>query len=140
MRDTAQAIERKFHEMLMKRSGEERLKMGCSMHATAQALAKASLRQRYRNANPGQLKPLLFLYFYATDFEPEKRKRIAAALARRSRLGNAPEGNKPAARIRSDRTNLASVRFSGPDFVQDKAETYGKKRNKKGKRSRQWRI
>ncbi len=32
-------IERKFRKMLLERSGEERLKMGCSMYATAQALA-----------------------------------------------------------------------------------------------------
>ena len=46
MKDTPPVIERKFRQMLMKRSGEERLKMGCSMHATAQALAKASISQQ----------------------------------------------------------------------------------------------
>jgi hypothetical protein len=29
--------------LLLQRSGEERLKMGCSMHATAQALVRASI-------------------------------------------------------------------------------------------------
>jgi len=69
--------------MLMKRSGEERLKMGCSMHATAQALAKASIAQQHPAADPAELKCMLFFHFYGADFKPEERKRIGAALARR---------------------------------------------------------
>jgi hypothetical protein len=41
MKDTPPAIERMFRDKLMQRTGAERLKMGCSMHSTAQALAKA---------------------------------------------------------------------------------------------------
>lgn len=89
MKDTPAVIERKFRQMLMKRSGEERLKMGCSMHATAQALAKASVLQQHPCARPAEIKRLLFLHFYGNDFEPEERKRIASALAKRG------EGSKP---------------------------------------------
>jgi hypothetical protein len=88
VRDTPPEVERKFHEMLMDRSGEERLKMGCSMHATAVALAKAALRQRHPGADPAKLKRLLFLHFYGSDFEPEERERIASALERRARAHN----------------------------------------------------
>ncbi len=35
MKDTTAAMERRFWKMLLERSGEERLKMGCSMHATS---------------------------------------------------------------------------------------------------------
>jgi hypothetical protein len=66
----------------MKRSGEDRLKMGCSMHATAQALAKASISQQHPGARPAELKRLLFLHFYGPDFEPEQRKRIASGLGK----------------------------------------------------------
>jgi hypothetical protein len=31
MKDTTDAMERKYRDRLLKRSGEERLKMGCSM-------------------------------------------------------------------------------------------------------------
>ena len=127
MKDTPAAIERKFHQMLMERSGEERLKMGCSMHATAQALARASLLQCYPGAHPGQLKRLLFLHFYVTDFEPEECKRIASALARGARPGKAVKGIKPAARKPSVRTNVATMSSSGPDSVRDTAEIKGKK-------------
>lgn len=82
MNDTPAAVERKYRRMLMARSGEERLKMGCSMHATARALAKAALRQNYPQARPAELKRLLFLHFYGTDFKPEQCDRIASALGK----------------------------------------------------------
>ena len=80
MNDTPPAIERRFRRMLLERSGEERLKMGCSMHATARALAKASLLEKNPGSHPAELKRLLFLRFYGADFDPEQRNRIASAL------------------------------------------------------------
>ena len=41
MKDTPAKIEAKFRKMLLERSGVERIKMGCSMHAAAQALVRA---------------------------------------------------------------------------------------------------
>jgi hypothetical protein len=119
-------IEQKFRQMLMKRSGEERLKMGCSMHATAQALAKASLSQQYPGARPAALKRLLFLHFYGADFKPEERKRIASALAKRGRANS--EG----------KTLLINSRImESSDAVRESVRRYGKMSKKKGKRSRQ---
>jgi hypothetical protein len=126
VKDTPSVIERKFRQMLMKRSGEERLKMGCSMHATAQALAKASISQRHPGARPAELKRLLFLHFYSTDFEPEERKRIASALAKRGRAISEGE---------TFLINSGIVESS--DAVRDKAETYAKMGKKNAKRSRQ---
>lgn len=85
MRDTLPEFEHRLRKLLLRRSGQERLKMGCSMHATAQALVEASLLQRYPRIHAAKLKRLLFLHFYGSDFEPEERKRIASALARRGR-------------------------------------------------------
>jgi hypothetical protein len=78
--DTSPAVEQKFRQMLLKRSGAERLKMGCSMFATARALAKARVLQKHPDAGPAELKRRLFLHFYGADFEPEERDRIASAL------------------------------------------------------------
>lgn len=76
MKDTSDAIEEKFRDMMMKRTGEERLKMGCSMHATARALVKASISEK----DPIALKQALFLHFYGDEFEPKERKKILRAL------------------------------------------------------------
>jgi hypothetical protein len=89
MKDTAPAIERKFWAMLLERSGEERLKMGCSMHATAQALAKAALLQSHYGIHPGELRRRLFLHFYGAGFAPEQRNRIAAALSKSAKSSEA---------------------------------------------------
>jgi hypothetical protein len=123
--------------MLLKRSGEERLKMGCSMHATAQALARASIFERHPGARPADLKRLLFLHFYGTDFEPEMRKRIALALSKNSRPSKVLEVMKRTTRTPFDRINLPIVHSSGSDAVRDKTGMYGKTGKKKGKRSQQ---
>jgi len=76
VKDTPAAMERRFWKMLLKRSGEERLKMGCSMHATSRALVKASVPE----ASPAVLKRALFLRFYGDDFDPKRREKILRAL------------------------------------------------------------
>ncbi len=118
MKDTPPGVERKFRRMLLKRPGQERLKMGCSMHAAAQALAKASLSQRYPGAHAAKLKRLLFLRFYGADFEPEERKRIASALETRSRS----DGRE------------RNLHMS--DVVREKTERYRTNRKRKAKGSR----
>lgn len=118
MRDTPTGIEWKFRKILLERPGQERLKMGCSMHATAQALAKAALLQRHPGAHPAKLKRLFFLHFYGADFDPKERKRIASALARRGR----PDGRR--------RKVLMS------HAIWEKAETYRRKRKGNAKHPR----
>jgi hypothetical protein len=128
VKDTHPDIERKFRKMLLERPGEERLKMGCSMHATAQALAKAYILQRHPRAHPAELKRLLFLHFYGADFASEARRQIASALAR-NRQGNGRERKLP-----SNRLHLPVVKSSSS--VRESAEKYGKKRGDKAKRRR----
>jgi hypothetical protein len=82
MNDTPPEIERKYLEMLMERSGEERLKMGCSMHSTARALVKASVLEKDPLASPADMRRALFLRFYGHEFEPETREKILFALDR----------------------------------------------------------
>ena len=82
MKDTSDAMERIYRDMLLKRSGEERLKMGCSMHATAQALVRASALQADPSASHAPLKKVLFLRFYGQDFDTATRKRILRSLGK----------------------------------------------------------
>jgi hypothetical protein len=80
VRDTSPEVEREFRDLLLQRSGEERLKMGCSMHATAQALVRASAQERDPQVSPGTIRKALFLRFYGNDFEPGSRENILQAL------------------------------------------------------------
>ncbi len=76
MNDTSPIMEERFRNLLMARSGEERLKMGCSMHATATALVRAAIRENTPNASPEQTRRELFLRFYRQDFDPLTQQRI----------------------------------------------------------------
>jgi hypothetical protein len=80
MNDTDPEIEQKFVAMLMERSGEERLKMGCSMHATAQALVRASVFEQDPLASAAALRQALFVRFYGHEFDSETREKILLAL------------------------------------------------------------
>jgi len=82
MNDTPAKIAKRFRQLLMRRSGQERLKMGCSMHAASKALVRAALLRANPKASPATLRRQLFLRFYGQDFEPAARKRILAALAK----------------------------------------------------------
>jgi len=84
MRDTSPEVERKFRSLLLQRSGEERLKMGCSMHAAAQALVRASVLEKAPDASPATLRQALFLRFYGRDFDARTREKILLALGRAS--------------------------------------------------------
>ncbi len=76
MKDMSAGMERKFREIVLERSGEERLKMGCSMRAAARALVKASISEK----DPIAVNRVLFLRFYGGEFEPKERKKILLAM------------------------------------------------------------
>ena len=81
MSDTPPEIEQRYRLMLLQRSGEERLKMGCSMHATAQALVRASILNKTPSISPAELRKAIFLRFYAQDFDPATREKILQVVA-----------------------------------------------------------
>ncbi len=80
MNDTVSEIDQKYQAMLMERSGEERLKMGCSMHATVQALVRASVLASDPLASPVALRQALFLRFYGHEFDARTQQMILLAL------------------------------------------------------------
>jgi len=82
MNDTSPEVGRAFREMLLQRSGEERLKMGCSMHATARALVRASVLEKDPNASPATLRRALFLRFYGREFGGRTREKILLTLGK----------------------------------------------------------
>lgn len=80
MNDTAPEIDERFRTMLMARTGEERLIMGCAMRETARALVEASLLQQDPHANVESIRKGLFLRFYGHEFDPKTRTNILAAI------------------------------------------------------------
>ena len=63
MKDTTSKVDARYGDMLMQRSGEERLKMGCAMRETARAFVEASIREQDPQATPVAVRKGLFLRF-----------------------------------------------------------------------------
>lgn len=82
MTDTPPEVMQRYRAMLLARSPEERLKMGCSMSATARALVRASVLAQDPHVSPAALRRALFLRFYGHEFEARERERILACLGR----------------------------------------------------------
>ena len=80
MTDTPPEIMQKYRTMLLGRSPEERLKMGCSMGATARVLVCASVLAQEPHASPAALRRALFLRFYGHEFHAVEREKILLRL------------------------------------------------------------
>ena len=108
--------------------------MGCSMHGTAQALAKAYISQQHPGAHPAQFKRLFFLHFYGPDFEPKERKRIAAALSEKPRVRRSAGAGQAGNAQPITPKNAGHREGFAAGAVREKRETYGAKRKSKAKR------
>ena len=80
MKDTSPEMDARYQDMLMQRSGEERLMMGCAMRETARALVEASIREQYPQATLETIRKGLFLRFYGQEFDADSRTKILAAI------------------------------------------------------------
>ena len=68
MNDTSPEMEKKFKEVLMSRSGVERLKMGCSMFDAAKKMVISSILAETPSISAQQLKERVLLRLYGQDF------------------------------------------------------------------------
>jgi hypothetical protein len=80
MNDTSSEIAERYRVMLLQRSGEERLIMGCAMRDTARAMVEASLREQDQHATVETIRKGVFLRFYGHEFDQETCKKILAAI------------------------------------------------------------
>jgi hypothetical protein len=77
--DTPEAVQNLYRMLLMRRSGSERLHMGCAMFDTARAFARANLR--VPSHSDAELRVRLFVRTYGGDFDPDTVQRIAEWLS-----------------------------------------------------------
>ncbi len=80
MTDTPNEVKQLYRDLLMHRSGAERLEMGCRMFDTARAFVRASLGDPSGTDRSREMTARLFLRTYRADFAPAIRDRIAAWL------------------------------------------------------------
>lgn len=77
MNDTSQGTEQKLHEMFQKKTGEERLKMGCSMYDFSKQLVIDSLLNENPALSAKELSREIFIRFYGNEFNVDQRRKIA---------------------------------------------------------------
>ena len=80
MKDTSPEMDARYQDMLMQRSGEERLMMGCAMRETARTLAEAFIREQDPQATSETVRKGIFLRFYGHEFDADSRTKILAAI------------------------------------------------------------
>ena len=80
MNDTSSEMDQRYRVMLMRRTGEERLIMGCAMRDTARAFVEASLKAQDPQATVESIRKGLFLRFYGQEFDAESQAKILAAI------------------------------------------------------------
>ncbi|MGE3977268.1 MAG: hypothetical protein AB7F94_06720 [Nitrospira sp.] len=82
MNDTVPEVGERFRTMLMARTGEQRLIMGCAMRDSTRMIVEASLRANDPQATVGAIRKGLFLRFYGHEFDADTRAKILAAIDR----------------------------------------------------------
>lgn len=81
MKDTSPDIESRFLDMIMKKSGEERLKMGFSMFDTARRQVIASIKSEMPDIDERELRRQVFLRFYGQEFTNKEREEILKGIS-----------------------------------------------------------
>ncbi len=82
MNDTTPEVDERFRVMLMARTCEERLIMGCAMRDSARMIVEASLRADDPQATAQTIRKGPFLRFYGHEFDADTRAKILAAIDR----------------------------------------------------------
>ncbi len=85
--DTPPEVEERYRTMLMQRTGEERLIMGCAMRDTARKLVEASLREQNPLATEADIRKGVFLRFYGHEFDAPTCDKILASIEQAAKSG-----------------------------------------------------
>ena len=82
MKDTSPKVEEKWTRLLMEKTPEQRVKMGCSMYDTAKRIVISSILEETPQISSFELRRELFLRFYGNDFNSDQQKKIISWLGK----------------------------------------------------------
>jgi len=68
MFDTHPDIAVRYRELMMSKTGQQRLVMGCSMYDTAKEIVRSAVRNRQPGITDVEIKREIFLRFYGPEF------------------------------------------------------------------------
>jgi len=81
MFDTHPEIAVRFRELMMRKSGQERLLMGCTMYDTAKQIVRSAIYNSRPGITDAELKREIFLRFYGPEFSQADREKFISVLA-----------------------------------------------------------
>ena len=84
MFDTHPDVAIRFRELIMRKSGEQRLLMGCSMYDTAKQIVRSAIYNSRPVITDAELKREIFLRFYGPEFSQADREKLLSALGAHS--------------------------------------------------------
>jgi hypothetical protein len=83
MLDTHPDIAARFREMMMRKSGEQRLRMGCSMHESVKQIVRSAICESHPEITEAEMRREIFLRFYGHEFSRDDRERLFDSWRRR---------------------------------------------------------
>jgi len=81
MFDTHPDIAIKFRDLMMSKTGEQRLLMGCSMYDIARQIVRSSIYNNRPEISEDEMKKEILLRFYGREFSRTDREKCLSALA-----------------------------------------------------------
>ena len=81
MNDTHPDVAIRFRELMMSKTGEQRLLMGCSMYDTAKQIVRSAIYNSRPGITETEMKKEIFLRFYGPEFSQAERDKFFSALA-----------------------------------------------------------
>ena len=81
MNDTHPEIAVRFRNLIMSKTGQERLLMGCSMFDTAKEIVRSSIFNNHPGITEVEMKKEIFLRFYGQEFNRAEKEKVISSLA-----------------------------------------------------------
>ena len=81
MNDTHPEIAVRFRNLIMSKTGQERLLMGCSMYDTAKEIVRSSIYNERPGITEADMRREVFLRFYGQEFSRADKEKLFSALA-----------------------------------------------------------
>jgi len=81
MNDTHPEMAVRFRNLMMSKTGQERLLMGCSMYDTAKEIVRSSISNDRPGITEADMRREIFLRFYGREFRRTEKEKIFSALA-----------------------------------------------------------
>ncbi|MCP4263757.1 MAG: hypothetical protein GY774_40550 [Planctomycetes bacterium] len=80
MNDTNPEMAVRFRELMMSKTGQERLLMGCSMYDTAKEIVRSSIYNNHPGITEADMRREIFLRFYGQEFSRAEREKLISVL------------------------------------------------------------